>query len=75
MITAESMTAIRGLFVRRWVCWVLRSGYTTRRCTSADPHNSYGWPCGWRREAVLTDAEFEHLLPASPAVPEEGGDR
>jgi hypothetical protein len=47
--------------VRRWVCYVARSGYSpSSYCTPDDPHEGR-WNCGYRHEfsLSLTDAEME----------------
>lgn len=38
---------------RKWVCYVVRSGYHNgARCSADDPHDA--WGCGWRHELHIS---------------------
>lgn len=47
---------------RRWVCYVVRSGYHNgAHCTPRDPHGAT-WNCGYRNEfnVSMTDEQMEN---------------
>ena len=51
------------LLTRRWVCYVVRSGYHNgAHCNAREPHDQ-SWGCGYRSElrVSLTDEQVEQL--------------